>query len=48
MNIQHERIQQACTLLKLDAIAREWSATADKASAGDSNIVCLQGYFSGS
>lgn len=30
MNIQQERIQQACATLKLDAIANEWSAIADK------------------
>ena len=38
MNIQYERIQQACTLLKLDAICNEWSAIADKASAGDGTL----------
>jgi len=32
MNIQYERIQQACTALKLDAVAIEWQALADKAS----------------
>lgn len=31
MNIQYERIQQACSHLKLDSIASEWSAIADKA-----------------
>lgn len=38
MNIQHERIQQACSALKLDAIASEWSAIADKASASDRTL----------
>lgn len=38
MNIQHERIQQACLALKLDAIANEWSAVADKASARESTL----------
>ncbi|OUS31090.1 AAA family ATPase [Gammaproteobacteria bacterium 45_16_T64] len=38
MNIQHERIQQACSALKLDAIANEWSALADKASARESTL----------
>lgn len=38
MNIQHERIQQACASLKLDAITSGWSAIADKASANDSTL----------
>ena len=32
MNIQHERIHQACLNLKLDAIAVEWQSAADHAS----------------
>ena len=32
MNIQCERIQQACETLKLDAVAIEWQAQANKAS----------------
>lgn len=38
MNIQHERIQQACHTLKLDAVASEWSAIADKASASEGTL----------
>lgn len=38
MNIQHERIHQACTHLKLDAIANEWPAIADKASTVDGTL----------
>lgn len=38
MNIQHERIQCACTTLKLDAIASEWSSIADRASCEDKTL----------
>jgi len=38
MNIQHERIQQACAVLKLEAITNGWSAIADKASANESTL----------
>ena len=38
MNIQHERIQQACTALKLEAITNGWSAIADRASASDGTL----------
>jgi DNA replication protein DnaC len=38
MNIQHERIAQACLNLKLDAIAVEWQSVADKASRADKTL----------
>ncbi len=38
MNIQHERIQQVCAHLKLDSIANEWSAIADKAIQEDATL----------
>lgn len=33
MNLQQERIQDACATLKLGAISNEWPAVADKLSA---------------
>ena len=33
MNLQHERIQQACAALNLDRLAIEWSAIADRSAA---------------
>lgn len=38
MNLQYERIQQACEDLKLGAIAREWSAIADHSAAQDQSL----------
>lgn len=38
MNMQHERIQQACIHLKLDAIANEWSGIADAAIKEDDTL----------
>jgi len=38
MNIQHERIHSACTLLKLESMASEWSALADKASSTEQTL----------
>lgn len=38
MNIQHERINKACSVLKLEAVANEWSALADKASAEERTL----------
>ena len=35
MNLQMDRIQQACETLKLNAVALEWSALADKASGNE-------------
>lgn len=36
MNLQHERIQQACAALKLDRMATEWSAIADQSASSES------------
>lgn len=33
MNIQMERIRHACDLLKLNTLAVEWSAIADRAAS---------------
>jgi len=38
MNLQMDKIQQTCEALKLNAIALEWSAIADKASGSDSSL----------
>lgn len=38
MNLQYERIRQACEDLKLGAIATEWSAIADQAVAQDQSL----------
>ena len=38
MNIQHERIYDTCTALKLDAIGNGWSAIADSASAQEKTL----------
>ncbi|WP_250654787.1 IS21-like element helper ATPase IstB [Alkalimarinus coralli] len=38
MNLQMDRIQQACETLKLNAVALEWSAIADKASGDESSL----------
>ncbi|HEY7884475.1 MAG TPA: IS21-like element helper ATPase IstB [Cellvibrionaceae bacterium] len=35
MNLQHDRIQQACAALKLDRLAIEWAAIADRSAAED-------------
>lgn len=35
MNIQHERIQEACIELKLQAVASEWFGVADSVSNGE-------------
>ena len=42
MNLQMEKIQQACDTLKLGAIALEWSAVADHAAA---NEVCFADFL---
>ena len=43
MNLQQQRmrIQHACALLKLPAIAAEWSAMADHSATQDSSKVNL-------
>jgi DNA replication protein DnaC len=38
MNLQMDKIQQACDTLKLNAIAREWSAIADRISASEASL----------
>lgn len=38
MNLQSQRIQHACDLLKLPAIATEWSAMADHSAARDKSF----------
>jgi len=38
MNLQHERIQQACTALKLDSVATEWAAIADKSASEETTL----------
>ena len=38
MNLQMDRIQQACETLKLNAVALEWSALADQASGNESSL----------
>lgn len=38
MNLQYERIQQACEDLKLGTIATEWSAIADHSAAQDQSL----------
>jgi DNA replication protein DnaC len=38
MNLQMDKIQQTCEALKLNAIALEWPAIADKASGSDSSL----------
>lgn len=38
MNLQYERIRQACEDLKLGAIATEWSAIADRAISQDQSL----------
>lgn len=38
MNLQMERIHQACETLKLNTVALEWSAIADKASGNESSL----------
>lgn len=38
MNLQMDRIQHACETLKLNTMALEWSAIADKASRNDSSL----------
>jgi hypothetical protein len=38
MNLQLQRIQHACELLKLPAIAAEWSAMADHSAAQDKSF----------
>ncbi len=38
MNLQMERVQQACEVLKLGAVALEWSAIADRASGDESSL----------
>jgi DNA replication protein DnaC len=38
MNLQMERIQQACDSLKLCTLAAEWSAIADNAAGKDASL----------
>ena len=38
MNLQMERIRQACDVLKLNAIALEWSAIADRAAGQETSF----------
>jgi len=38
MNLQMDRIEQACESLKLDAMALEWSAIADRASGNEATL----------
>jgi len=38
MNLQQQRIQHACDLLKLPAIAAEWSAMADHSATQDKSF----------
>lgn len=38
MNLQHQRIQQACVTLKLDTLASEWAAIADHSASNDSTL----------
>lgn len=38
MNLQHERIQHACTSLRLDRLAIEWSAIADRSAAQQTTL----------
>ena len=38
MNLQMERIQQACDSLKLCTLATEWSAIADNAAGKESSL----------
>jgi hypothetical protein len=56
MNLQLQRIQHACEVLKLSAIATEWSAIADHSAAQgksfadylerDYKIFCVSGCLS--
>ena len=38
MNLQHQRIQEACEQLKLPRLAAEWSAIADHCAAQDDSF----------
>lgn len=38
MNLQHDRIQQACAALELDRLAIGWAAIADRSAAGDATL----------
>ena len=38
MNLQHQRIQDTCEVLKLRAIGAEWGAIADKAASGEGTL----------
>ena len=37
MNLQMERIRQACDVLKLNTLAVEWSAIADKSASQETS-----------
>jgi DNA replication protein DnaC len=38
MNLQYERIRQACAALKLDGLVNEWAAIADRAATNDTTL----------
>lgn len=38
MNLQHDRIQQACAALKLDRLAIEWAAIADRSASQEATL----------
>jgi DNA replication protein DnaC len=38
MNLQHDRIQQACASLKLDRLAIEWAAIADRSASQEATL----------
>lgn len=38
MNLQLDRIKQACDMLKLNTLAVEWSAIADKSTSGEASL----------
>ena len=38
MNLQHDRIRQACAILKLNTLASEWSAVADRCAGKDGSL----------
>jgi len=38
MNLQHQRIQHACSTLKLDTLGSEWAAIADHAAAHEGTL----------
>ena len=38
MNLQHQRIQHACTSLKLDTLSREWAAMAGHCASQEGTL----------